>query len=317
MPYLLFFILLVGCTQLSPLTRTQVIMGTFCSITLDASKSTHIETGFNHLRQVESILSSYQPTALVTQLNTQRKIATDKMLKDILEKSKEYYKDTNGYFDITVGSITKELYRFGENERVPTQTQLNNAPLAINNIQLDPDYISLKGDIVIDLGGIGKGYGVDSLSHYYASQGISEGKIALFGDIRCLNTCEVAIQSPFEEEHTLGTLYAKSSNLSVSTSGTYRRYVKQKRHHHLINPKTKTQGNAFVSVTIIANNDNTLCDVMATAISTMHKSVALEFVRSQNRFGYLLVTPSGEMIRGNLEKFVHFKQSPHTIKNKK
>jgi hypothetical protein len=43
---------------------------------------------------------------------------------------------------------------------------------------------------------------------------------------------------------------------------------------------------------------------MATAISTMPKDIALSFVKSQNYFGYILVTPKGEIIQGNLEKFV-------------
>ena len=57
-------------------------------------------------------------------------------------------------------------------------------------------------------------------------------------------------------------------------------------------------------MTIVADANNTLCDVMATAISTMPYAVALKFVKSQNEFGYLLVTPKGEEISGNLEKFV-------------
>jgi len=43
---------------------------------------------------------------------------------------------------------------------------------------------------------------------------------------------------------------------------------------------------------------------MATAISTMPKAIALTFVKSQNDFGYILITPEGEVIKGNLEKFV-------------
>ena len=315
MPYLLVLtLLLVGCTQ--TITRTQVIMGTFCSITLEEKHAKEIDAGFQHLKEVESILSSYQSNALVSRLNAERVVATDNILTDIIEKSKVYHTQTHGYFDITVGAITKKLYRFGEEERISTLQEQSNAPLGINNIQLERKTIRLDGNITIDLGGIGKGYGVDSLSKYYQTKDINKGQIALSGDIRCLDVCEVAIQSPFEEEKILGTIHSKTENLSISTSGTYRRYVKKQKHHHLINPKTKTQGRAFVSVTIIAHKDNTLCDAMATAISTMPKAVALKFVHAQKTFGYLLVTPEKEIISGNLEKFVEFKHSPHTIENK-
>ena len=312
--FLLFLLLSQVCqahthvTQL--VSRTQVIMGTFCTLTLDEKYDNELNKGFMHLKGIEHVLSSYQADALLSQLNTKRSVPTNTLLKDIIEKSIHYYTQTQGYFDITIGSITKKLYHFGEKERVPTEKEIFNVVLGTNKIIIENKNIILKDDIVLDLGGIGKGYGVDSLSAYYAHKGINKGQIALSGDIRCLDACKVSIQSPFKEEETLGTLHAKVKNLSVSTSGTYRRYVKEKKYHHLINPKTKTQGRAFVSVTIVAQKNNTLCDVMATAIATMPKGIALKFVHSQKIFGYILVTAEGKIISGNLEKFVDFNHSP-------
>ena len=176
--------------------------------------------------------------------------------------------------------------------------------MGIDKVHIQNALITLDKEITIDLGGLGKGYAVDSLSAYYHTLGIEKGQIALSGDIRCLDLCSVGIQDPFNEENILTTLHAKIPDLSISTSGTYRRYIESKTHHHLINPKSKSQGRAFVSVTILTQADNTLCDVMATAISTMPKELALTFVKSQNDFGYILVTPQGEVIKGNLEKFV-------------
>jgi len=280
-------------------------MGTFSSVSLETKYSNKIEEGFSHLKDVEHLLSSYKQDALVFRLNKERSLSTQVTLKDILEKSKAYHTLTQGYFDITIGSITKKLYHFGEKEQIPTPQELASASLGIDSIHVGNKEIRIENNISIDLGGIGKGYGVDSLSVYYADIGITKGQISLSGDIRCLDRCKIAIQSPFEEKKIRTTLTSKIPNLSISTFGTYRRYVKEKEHHHLINPKTKTQGRrSFVSVTIVADANNTLCDVMATAISTMPYAVALKFVKSQNEFGYLLVTPKGEEISGNLEKFV-------------
>ena len=308
MPYFfIFFIFFSAFTQTKSTTRTQVLMGTFASITLEAAHHKEISEGFRYLKKIESVLSSYQSTALLAQLNVKRKVPMNPMLKDILLKSKMYHMKTQGYFDISVGSVTKALYHFGEEEEIPTQKQLHQAILGINNIHVDDRNIRIKGSITLDLGGIGKGYAVDSLASLYATKNIKKGKIALSGDIRCLSACEVAIQSPFEEDKIIATLKSKIPNLSISTSGTYRRYVKEKKYHHLINPKTKTQGRAFVSVTVMANANNTLCDVMATAISAMPIDEALEFVQSQKIFAYILVTPEAKIIKGNLKKFIEFK----------
>ena len=299
----LFF---TGCEdkKTALVSRTQVIMGTFASISLEEKDATLLQKGFQHLKDLESILSSYQKDADVYQLNQQKQFPSNPTLKDILNKSKAYHTQTQGYFDITIGSITKALYHFGEDERIPKQEETHKAILGIDRVHTKTSTITLDEDITIDLGGIGKGYAVDSLSAYYHSLGIDQGQIALSGDIRCLDLCSVGIQDPYNEDNVLMTLQAKIPDLSISTSGTYRRYIESKAHHHLINPKSKSQGHAFVSVTIVTQADNTLSDVMATAISTMPKEVALKFVKSQNDFGYILITPQGEIIKGNLEKFV-------------
>jgi thiamine biosynthesis lipoprotein len=303
-------LLLVGCALEKSISRTQVIMGTFCTLTFEDKNSQFIDIGFTHLKELESILSSYQEDSPLSRLNTKHTVATNETLKDVLKKSKMYHTQTQGYFDITIGSITKKLYHFGEDETIPTKEEMSQAILDIDSIHIEEKYIHLKGDISIDLGGIAKGYGVDSLASLYTLKGIQKAKIALSGDIRCMSSCDIAIQSPFYEEKYIGTLHAKIDDLSVSTSGTYRRYVKEKKHHHLISPKSKFQGKSFVSVSIVSKANNTLCDVMATAISTMPHDVALAFVKSQKTFGYLLVTPKGEIIQGNLEKFADFNHSP-------
>jgi len=284
-----FYIFLLSILYSENLSRTQVIMGTFCTIEIENNNNNLIDKGFKNLKDSEAILSSYRNNALLYKLNKQRIIESNLALEDILIKSKEYYQLTGGYFDITIGSITKELYHF---------------KLNINSIKLEKNYIKLEDNITLDLGGIGKGYAVDRLSSYYHKLNLSNVKIALSGDIRCFNRCSIDIQSPFNENKIIATIKSKVKNLSISTSGKYRRYVKSKKYHHLIDPKLKTQSSSFASVTIITQNNNTLCDAMATAISVMPLDKALEFVKSQKSFGYFLVTNNKEIIQGNLEDLI-------------
>ncbi|CAA6801965.1 MAG: Thiamin biosynthesis lipoprotein ApbE [uncultured Sulfurovum sp.] len=289
-------------------SRTQVIMGTFATISLPLEYAHKISSGFTYLRELESYLSSYSDKALLYKLNKNRKIPQHPMLHEILQKSLLYHKNTDGYFDITIGSMSKKLYRFGEDERLPTLHALDVAPLGMQHIVFNKSSIELQNNITLDLGGIGKGYAIDKLSQLYASQGLTKGKIALSGDIRCFDRCEVSIQDPFRQDSIMTTLQTNTPHVSISTSGTYRRYVQNKTHHHLMNPKTKRQGKDFVSVTIISQANNTLCDAIATAVSTMPKEIAIPFVKSQQKLGYILVTHEGEKILGNLEKFVHRKK---------
>ena len=284
-------------------TRSQVIMGTFCNITLEEKNKKQIQEGFTLLKEIELSLSSYDKKAKVYKLNHQEKVMSDKYLTEILEKSRDIYNESSGYFDITIGSVTKGLYHFGENEQVPSQKELDSARVELKGIVENNGTIRLEKGIKLDLGGIGKGYGVDKVAQYYAEQNITKGKISLSGDIRCLDICNFSIQNPFEENSTLMTLKSKISNLSISTSGTYRRYIKEKKYHHLIDPKTKKQGRVFVSVTLLTHADNSKIDALATAISVMNEKDALFFLLRQPSIAYILVKQNGERLRGNLEKF--------------
>lgn len=298
------FLLLNSSLLAVKIIRTQVIMGTFCTIKLE--KIDKIQDGFIYLKNLEKILSSYDRDADIYHLNKKKSIFANPYIKEILELSKMYHKRTNGYFDISIGSITKELYHFGEDEQIPNKKEIQDAVIGMDKIFIQKESIKIDEDITIDLGGIAKGYSVDKLSYYYQNQGIKKGEIVLSGDIRCFDKCEILIESPFDEKPFV-LLHSKIDNFSISTSGTYRRFVKNKKNHHLFNPKTKLQGRDFSSVTILSHKNNTLCDTYATAVSVMPSKAALEFLDKESKIGYILITAKGKVIYGNLDKFVKVK----------
>ena len=285
-------------------TRTQALMGTFVTITLPSKYNTQISDSFSTIKKIEKSLSSYDSEALVYKLNHTHKVRYDSYLAEAIQLSKQYYQDTHGYFDITIGSISKNLYHFGEeHSTLPSKEALNNATLNIDAIYITRTHISTDKNITIDLGAIGKGYAVDKVAKFLEDKNISQGLIALSGDICCLDVCTFELQSPYSEQ-TFATLTAKHPQLSISTSGTYRRYVKSKEHHHLINPKTASQGRAFVSVSLFTRANNAKMDAYATALSVMPKEKAFTFLKQHDEIGFVLVDDKGKIIYGNLENFV-------------
>jgi len=303
--FLSFLYLSIILLSNEPLTRTQAIMGTFVHITLPKEQNKAISTSFTQLKELEAALSSYAPH-LVYQLNQMHTVPYNPTLAHAITLSKAYYKETHGYFDISIGSISKSLYHFGEeNSTIPTQKALQSAKRNIEGIFIHEHNISTAQGIVLDLGGMGKGYGVDRVVERLSEQNISQGIVALSGDIRCLDLCTFELQSPYSEQ-TFATLTAKIPQLSISTSGTYRRFVGTQENHHLINPKTATQGRAFVSVSLFTHADNAKIDAYATAISVMPLDVALAFLKEHDEVGFVLVKSDGKIVYGNLEKFVTF-----------
>ena len=302
--FILFYLLPILILSQELKTRTQALMGTFVHISLLGQYNKQISQSFTLIKQIEHSLSSYDTKATVYKLNHEHQVLHDGYLAEALQESKRYYHDTDGYFDITIGSISKDLYHFGEeNSTVPSQIALQNARVDMDAIEINSTSIKSKNYISIDLGGMGKGYAVDKVANFLKEQNISQGIVALSGDIRCLSICTFALQSPYSEQ-TFATLQSLRPQLSISTSGTYRRYVGSQKNHHLFNPKTHKQGRIFVSVSLFTQGDNTKIDAYATAISVMSKEKALDFLKAHDELGFVLVQSNAQIIYGNLEKFV-------------
>lgn len=288
--------------QAAEITREQVIMGTIATISLQDRDKNEINKAFKILKDVENSLSSYKKDAKVYRLNHNKSIVMDSYLYEILQNSKEIYENSGGYFDVTIGFVTKNLYRFGEDERVPDDSELKDGVVDFS-VMINDDIVSLQKGIILDFGGIGKGYGVDKVCEYLKEQNITKGRVSLSGDIRCIDLCKFHIQSPFFEDEIIFSFKSIIPNLSISTSGSYRRFVKNKKHHHLINPKTKKQADDFVSVTIFKQKDNTKADAIATAASVMPKQKAIDFLLEQD-VGFILIQKDKTTISSNLDSFV-------------
>ncbi|BAF69618.1 FAD:protein FMN transferase [Nitratiruptor sp. SB155-2] len=280
----------------APIHREQVAMGTFAFITLDQKYSFATSIFFQTLKQVESSLSSF-PNGLVYRLNHHRCIQKDPIVQDAIEKSLYYYKRSDGYFDITIGSLTKQLFGFGTpQEKIPTIKDLKKATLGVDGIHMDQNSICLDKGIMIDLGGMGKGYAIDLAATRLKKMGVQQAVFGLSGDIRCLGQCQIKVQNPFESE-TVATIRSSSKDFAVSTSGTYRRYIKDTRYNHLIDPKRRRSQKSIASVTLAGSRQNAFLDAMATAIGVMPLDKALMLAHSLKNIDYLIILKNGTMIK--------------------
>ena len=280
-------------------------MGTFVTLKLQTKDKHYFTPAFKILQDVTDSLSSYDTDSTIYKLNTFKKVKADFYAYDALSLAKEYYRVTDGYFDVAIGSITKDLYHFGEDAQVPTQEALSNSRIALSGLSLSREELTIEEGIKIDLGGMGKGYGVDRVAEYLKHHNVSNATIALSGDIRCLGACTIEINNPFSTA-PLAVLKSTKEEMAFSTSGNYNRYIGSSKHNHLINPKTKTSQQNFISITLIGRVPNSDLDAYATAVSVMPKERAYTFLASQN-LAYIILEQGGrEVVSENIELFVNY-----------
>ena len=291
---LLIFFFMITSLSSDMLSRTKVGMGTFITISVDENSSKYLENGFKIMQEVERSLSSYNTTTPIYKLNQDKNSTINAIVYEALALSREYYKQTNGYFDISVGSVTKDLYRFGEDERVPTKEELFNATIDFKGLRFNRQKAYIKDGMKIDLGGMGKGFGVDKVAEYFREQSINRARVSASGDIRCLGVCKIDVQDPFSDGILLSFKTAHK-DVGISTSGNYNRYVKSTKNNHLINPKTKSSQDKFVSITLISLLPSADLDAYATAASVMPLNKAYKFLDSLD-LAYIVLQNSGVLI---------------------
>lgn len=275
------FILLLFFSSLSAetLTRTKVALGTFVSISADEKYAKEMDAAFSVIDEVEASLSSYAKNSPIYKLNTDKQALLHPFTYEALLLSKKYYAQTQGYFDITVGSITKDLYRFGEDERLPNAAQLQNAVVNFKSLRFNEHNASLFGETKVDLGGMGKGFAVDKAVAFLAQKSVTNAVVSASGDIRCMQICKIEVQNPLGDDF-LASFQTREPDMAISTSGNYNRYVKNTDNNHLINPKTKSSQKNFLSLTLISHLPNSDIDAYATAASVMPLDKAYAFLDS-------------------------------------
>ncbi len=172
--------------------------------------------------------------------------------------------------------------------------------------------ISRKGAVLLDLGGIAKGYGVDRMSEVLTGLGISRHLASIDGEVRAEGMMaaeqgwRVGIERP--DEKARDTLVGiEIADMALATSGTYRHahVVDGRTLSHTIDPGTgRPVENDLLSVSVLADT-SMIADALATALMVMGRQKGLAFAK-QHGLPALLVAkgPDGEQTLFPTDRFV-------------
>lgn len=112
-------------------------------------------------------------------------VVSDETL-DVIKQSIQYAKEMDGLFDPTIGPLI-DLWNIGSGgDKVPPQAEIDKAKSLTNYKDVEIDEAAktvklMKENMVLDLGGIGKGYAADRIADYLKEQGLNSAMINLGG----------------------------------------------------------------------------------------------------------------------------------------
>lgn len=264
--------------------RTAMLMGTYVTIQTDLRDKRYIQQGFSIIREIEKSLSTFDDTSPVSRLNRGESVRPDRYLDEIFTLTQAIYRQSDGYFNVAIGKVTKDLYRFGMCEELPKKIEKQSVDF--NAVVREKGYIRLKG-VKLDFGGIAKGYAVDKVMAYFKTNGVRKALVALSGDIRMIGPATIQVEDPFGGN--MAAIKSDGEAFGISTSGIYRRYIKTMKHNHIINPHTQKPQRRIISLTLFGARPNSFYDAMATAIVAMGLEKGLAFLRKE-KLHYILLT---------------------------
>lgn len=304
-------LLFTGCMQketaTEPLSRTQFVLGTTATITLYDNQSEELlNKAFDKLTTLEDVLSINKTGTLIDEINDasgKEAVAVDPATFSLIEKGLSYSELTDGAFDLTIGPLVK-LWHIGFNDaKVPTREEID-AKLPLINYQdvvLDKAgqtvYLPHEG-MMIDLGGIGKGYAADEVAELLRNEGTKHAIINLGGNVYTIGdkpgnkSWTIGVQDPFNPRGaTIGTIGAVDQ--SLVTSGIYERYLTAEdgtNYHHILDPKTGYPfNNELAGVTIISRS-STDGDALSTATFALGTTDGLNFIEGLDDVEAIFVT---------------------------
>lgn len=275
-----------GCGPEPLYSDNRLLMGTTIEVVSPDKRACQIV--FDEIARVEKLLSIYDPESEIARLNRFGFIKASPETAFIVKKAIEFCRASEGAFDITVGSLV-DAGGFKNNAfRVPTSAQIRGLlkTVGCDKIILNEcdNVIQFKlSGVKINLGGIGKGFALDSAVKELRKHKIRSCLINAGGQVYALGRCfdkpwKLGIRDP-RGKRLIGFLVLE--NQSVSTSADDQRFfIKEgRRYRHIIDPATgypATSG--LISVSVVAS-DGVTADALSTAIIVLGAKKGRELLR--------------------------------------
>lgn len=300
----LFLAALSGCSSGRPLERVQFLMGTHARIVLYDGNNDDIDDAFSKMRYLEGLMSDYDPKSELSQINRyagRNAVAISDELKEVLKISIEVARETEGAFDPTIGALTIGFYHFGREDSRPKKlANLTEVKKLVDYRLLslnDHEAFLKKKGMMLDLGGIGKGFAVDKAVELLKKRGVTKGAVSISGDLRVFGNDQIIYIKHPRREGFIASFTNGGKDLSISTSGDYERRVKVggKSYHHILVPKAGLSGNDFQSITLVMESNSVLTDAYSTALFAMGRKRAINFLEKHRKIGAFVVFSDGSI----------------------
>ena len=295
--------------------RTRPSMGTELRLTAWTDDEPEVVAAFEAIFQefdrLEGLLSNWQEDSDIQRLNAaagKHPVRVGTELRDVLQTARQISDWTGGKFDVTFG-VMSGLWRFdyqNQDSRIPDHNEVVRRRALINYRDLEVDerngvaFLRREG-MVVNVGGIGKGYAVDRARAILHDRRFRDFLIQFGGDMYAAGhegdrAWKLGIQDPRGPANRIFATVDVSDS-TFSTSGDYARsFLKDgRRYHHILDPATGEPSQGCRSVTILTGSA-TIADGLSTGVFVLGPERGMALIEQLPDVEGIIVSSKNEVL---------------------
>ena len=268
---------------------------------------------FQLIDSIEDQMSIYRDGSELSRVNREAArqfTSITPQLFEILRLSEQIFTSTSGAFDVTATPLSKTWGLHRRNQTIPNDSEISEAltKVGMQHVDLseqDPQVMFRIDDLMIDLGGIGKGFAIDLATNLLQQQGIhdfvlqgGQSSVAAIGknidaDTRDDSGWKIGLSHPSTPNCRIAEFELVDQKLG--TSGTQRQgfFYAGRRFGHIIDPRTGYPTDHCLSSTVICDRA-AVADALATAFFVMCLDEVQAFCDKNLDVAAVLVYPNNK-----------------------
>ena len=304
-----------GCTEPAAerFQFTRVYMGVSTRITVEAPArevaASAAEAAFHRIGEIEDVASDYRPSSELMRLCRAARLAewqpVSRDLALLLATAREVSSRSGGAFDVTVGPAV-QLWRKMRQSGIASNPDERAAALhridwsAVEVTVTPPAVRLMKPGMLLDLGGIAKGYAAREAGRVLEQRGLERCLVSIAGDVYAgeAPTGTGGWRVEVSGGGASGVLIAR--NACISTAGNTDQFIELggTRYGHIVDPRT-AMGTTTGAVVTAIGQDGALVDACDTAAAVLGEHGARAAFATENRVTLIIHGADGFTIIGD------------------
>ena len=283
-------------------SKTDVAMGTVITVkAYGRHTSEGVENAVSAVKNLDSLISKTNDNSDISKINADSSADVNEKTVSVINKTLDVCKDSAGALDITVGNLSEMWDIGGDNQRVPTDEEIQRGLsfVGYKNIKISGNNVSVPAGVHLDLGASGKGAGADeAVSALRNTKGVSGavvsvgGTVGVFGKNPNSDHWGVGVRKPERDNTGYIAVIKLYKDSFVSTSGSYEKYFESggKTYHHILSPFTGYPAESGLkSVTVVTYDSGVYADSLSTACFVLGYEKSLELLEKYSADAFFIM----------------------------